>query len=145
MDQNRPLCKNDTNWLKLFQIFQYEAKHFHAWIWTHFVSNQHPSAVQYTEYKKHNTFVLFLYFYVYRSWIGSWMNSLSCATNCELHPLIRPIQNPPQPGAWPFSAACRSSRPVHSGVSITAPVMIHTGPPVKPSGRPTANQTGWTL
>lgn len=141
----RALCKNATNWQKIVTLLFHVAKHFHAWMLPANILQRCN-----VQNIKQNTFVLSLYFYVYRSWIGSWTNSLSCAPNCELHPLIRPIQNPPQPGAWPFSAACRPSRPVHSGVSIiTAPVMghvkIHTGSPVKPNGRPTANQTGWTL
>lgn len=100
------------------------------------------SSAMYWKYSR-TAFLLSLYCYVYRSWIGSWMNSLSCAPNCESHPLICLIQNPPQPGAWPFSAACRPSRPVHSGVSIiTAPVKINTGSPGKPNGSPITNQTG---
>lgn len=132
---------------KMFQIFQYRAKLFH------FVTNQHPSAVKCIEWTTEQHLFWSLHCYAYRSWIGSWMNSHSCAPNCELHPLIHPIQNPPRPGVWLFNAACCPWRPVHRDVSIiTAPVMgireqhveIHTGSPVKPSGRPTANQTGWT-
>ncbi len=45
---------------KMLQIFQYGAKHFHAWIWTHFVTNQHPSAVQCTEYKAEHCIFMFI-------------------------------------------------------------------------------------